>query len=112
MSALLLVCAGCYRWRPVTPAEASPGMVRIHQTDGALMEATLLRRQNDTLYMRSTSGRSEAVLAVPIDAVRAVRIRAFSVRWTAACAAAVMLGALAIVEGAMNYAQTQRTKIY
>ena len=76
------------------------------------MEATLLRRQNDTLYLRSSSDRSEAVLPVPIDAVRAVDIRAFSVRRTAACAAAVTLGALAIVEGAMNYAQTRRKKIY
>jgi hypothetical protein len=110
--ALLATLSGCYRWQSVEVAAAPPGLVRLQRTSEERRdEATLLRREKDTLYLRSGIG-SPPVRAVPVAEVRGVERRVFSVRRTTWLASGVAVGALAIVEGAIVFAHSRMHNVY
>jgi hypothetical protein len=102
----------CYQWHPVQTAAAPLGAIRVHLMNGAQMDADLLRRGNDTLYLRPSADPQAMVEAMPLAAVRSVDRRGLSYRRTALLAGGVALSTLIIVEGAMNYAQTRNKNIY
>ena len=106
---LLLWLPGCHTWerRDLTtgpaPRGAVQGRVRATRADGSVLDLVRVRVDQDTLRGELDAlprGRGPSAVAVPLDSVRRLDARRFSVRRTAALGGGIVLGTWALLLGA------------